>query len=42
LRLSLDHVMREIADLSEGHAGHLRIGMAAAIGQVVPLVVKLQ
>jgi DNA-binding transcriptional LysR family regulator len=29
LRLSLDDVTREIADLSEGRAGHLRIGTAA-------------
>jgi DNA-binding transcriptional LysR family regulator len=30
LRLSLDDVTREIADLSEGRAGHLRIGIAAS------------
>jgi DNA-binding transcriptional LysR family regulator len=29
LRLSLDDVTREIADLSQGRAGHLRIGSAA-------------
>jgi DNA-binding transcriptional LysR family regulator len=38
LRLSLDDVTREIADLSEGRAGHLRIGMAAALAHVVPMV----
>lgn len=36
LRLSLDDVTREIADLSEGRAGHLRIGMAAVLAHVVP------
>jgi DNA-binding transcriptional LysR family regulator len=30
LRLSLDDVTREIADLSDGRAGHLRIGIAAS------------
>ena len=38
LRLSLDDVNREIADLSEGRAGHLRIGMAAQLAHVVPKV----
>ncbi len=38
LRLSLDNVTREIADLSEGRAGHLRIGMAAVLAHVVPTV----
>lgn len=38
LRLSLDDVTREIADLSEGRAGHLRIGMAAALAHIVPVV----
>jgi DNA-binding transcriptional LysR family regulator len=38
LRLSLDDVTREIADLSEGRAGHLRIGMAAVLAHVVPMV----
>ena len=38
LRLSLDDVTREIADLSEGRAGHLRIGMAAQLAHVVPMV----
>ncbi len=38
LRLSLDDVMREIADLGEGRAGHLRIGMieSNSNAQVVP------
>lgn len=36
LRLSLEDVTREIADLSEGRAGHLRIGSAA--GQALYLV----
>src|SRR5882672_2596071 len=36
LRLSMDDVTREIADLSEGRAGHLRIGSAA--GQALELV----
>jgi DNA-binding transcriptional LysR family regulator len=30
LRLSMDDMTREIVDLSEGRAGHLRIGMAAS------------
>ena len=30
LRLSLDDVTREVADLSQGRAGHLRIGIAPA------------
>ena len=30
LRLSVDDMTREIADLSAGRAGHLRIGMAAS------------
>jgi DNA-binding transcriptional LysR family regulator len=38
LRLSLDDVTREIADLSEGRSGHLRIGMAAALAHIVPVV----
>lgn len=38
LRLSLDDVTREIADLSEGRAGHLRIGMAAVLAHMVPMV----
>jgi DNA-binding transcriptional LysR family regulator len=38
LRLSLDDVTREITDLSEGRAGHLRIGMAAVLAHVVPRV----
>jgi DNA-binding transcriptional LysR family regulator len=38
LRLSLNDVAREITDLSEGRAGHLRIGMAAQLAHVVPLV----
>jgi DNA-binding transcriptional LysR family regulator len=38
LRLSLDDVTREIADLSAGRAGHLRIGMAAALAHVVPMI----
>jgi DNA-binding transcriptional LysR family regulator len=36
LRLSLDDVMREIADLGEGRAGHLRIGMIESNIHVVP------
>jgi DNA-binding transcriptional LysR family regulator len=38
LRLSVDDVMREIADLGEGRAGHLRIGMieSNSNAQVVP------
>jgi DNA-binding transcriptional LysR family regulator len=36
LRLSLNDVMREIADLSEGRAGHLRIGMIESNAHVVP------
>jgi DNA-binding transcriptional LysR family regulator len=38
LRLSLNDLTREIADLSEGRAGYLRIGIAAALGHVVPIV----
>lgn len=38
LRLSLDDVLREISDLSEGRTGHLRIGMAAVLAHVVPKV----
>lgn len=38
LRLSLDDVTREIADLSEGRAGHLRIGMGVQLAHVVPTV----
>lgn len=38
LRLSLNDVTREIADLSEGRAGHLRIGMAGVLAHVVPTV----
>jgi DNA-binding transcriptional LysR family regulator len=38
LRLSLDDLTREIAYLSEGRAGYLRIGIAAALGHVVPIV----
>jgi DNA-binding transcriptional LysR family regulator len=38
LRLSVDDVAREITDLSAGRAGHLRIGMTAALGHVVPMV----
>jgi DNA-binding transcriptional LysR family regulator len=38
LRLSLEDVTREISDLSEGRAGHLRIGMAAQLAHVVPVV----
>jgi len=38
LRLSLDDVTREIADLSEGRAGHLRIGAVAGAGlHLVPM-----
>lgn len=38
LRLSLDDVMREVVDLGEGRAGHLRIGMieSNSNAQVVP------
>src|SRR5215510_4874422 len=32
LRLSFEDVTREIADLSEGRAGHLRIGAVAGAG----------
>lgn len=38
LRLSLHDLTREIADLSEGRAGHLRIGITAALAHVVPTV----
>jgi len=38
LRLSLDDVTREIADLTEGRAGHLRIGMGGVLAHVVPVV----
>jgi DNA-binding transcriptional LysR family regulator len=37
LRLALDDINREIADLSEGRAGHLRIGMIESPVHVVPL-----
>jgi DNA-binding transcriptional LysR family regulator len=37
LRLSLDDVTREITDLSEGRAGHLRIGVAAQLSYFVPM-----
>jgi DNA-binding transcriptional LysR family regulator len=33
LRLSLDDVAREVADLSQGRAGHLRIGIGPAAGE---------
>lgn len=36
LRLSVDDVTREIADLGEGRAGHLRIGMLESNGHVAP------
>jgi DNA-binding transcriptional LysR family regulator len=38
LRLSMDEVTREIADLREGRAGHLRIGMADVLAHTVPAV----
>ena len=38
LRLSMNDVTREITDLSEGRAGHLRIGMAAQLAHIVPMV----
>jgi DNA-binding transcriptional LysR family regulator len=33
LRLSLQGVAREIADVSQGRVGHLRIGVSAAISE---------
>ena len=36
IRLTLDDVTREAADLSEGRAGHLRIGVSAARAEEVP------
>lgn len=38
VRLSLDDVTREVADLREGRAGHLRIGMAGVLAHIVPEV----
>jgi DNA-binding transcriptional LysR family regulator len=38
VRLSLDDVTREVADLREGRAGHLRIGMAGVLAHIVPVV----
>lgn len=38
VRLSLDDVTREVADIREGRAGHLRIGMAAVLAHIVPAV----
>jgi DNA-binding transcriptional LysR family regulator len=45
LRLAHDDVMREVAELSEGHAGHLRIGVAQGLqeyllGTAIGLLLK--
>jgi DNA-binding transcriptional LysR family regulator len=38
IRLTLDEVAREAADLSQGKAGNLRIGTSPAVGEDVPAV----
>jgi DNA-binding transcriptional LysR family regulator len=41
IRVTLDDVAREAADLSQGRAGHLRIGASPAIGEDLPAAYAL-
>jgi DNA-binding transcriptional LysR family regulator len=41
IRVTLDDVAREAADLSQGRAGHLRIGASPAVGEDLPAVYAL-
>jgi DNA-binding transcriptional LysR family regulator len=41
IRVTLDDVAREAADLSQGRAGHLRVGASPAIGEDLPAAYAL-